>query len=60
MGSRAVGLPVSRPVPVEDPDGGLRMIRAGTSCAADDHSAALSERSRRNTNSAPPHRPASG
>ncbi len=36
------------------------MIRAGTSCAADDHSAALSERSRRNTKSATPHRPASG
>ncbi len=28
------------------------MIRAGTSCAADDHSAALSERGRRYTNSA--------
>ncbi len=35
------------------------MIRAGTSCAADDHSAALRERSRRNTHSATPHRPAS-
>ncbi len=36
------------------------MIRASTSCAADDHSAALRERRRRNTNSATPHRPASG
>jgi len=36
------------------------MIRASTSCAADDHSAALREWSRRNTKSATPHRPASG